>query len=229
VSPSSLAEIVASRETWVAQSLWPGATFVVIGSGPSLTKEDCWAVYDARNSGEHREIRIIAINDAYQLAWFADVLYAPDLQWWQWKKLAGVTREQLPPRCFTWDPQVLAYYDTVTPLGRANDLGLSPDRSKLASGGFSGYAALNLSVHLGPPSRILTLGFDMQAGPKGQHHFNGEHPNGNHINYPLKVGNFKSIATELKALKIPVINCSKWTSVTAFPRMGLADALRECR
>ena len=61
---------------WRVPRLWPDATVVCIGSGPSLTAED---VDYCRGRA-----KVIAINNAYQLAPWSDVLYACDGAWWDW-------------------------------------------------------------------------------------------------------------------------------------------------
>jgi hypothetical protein len=58
--------------------LCPGGTVVCIGGGPSLTRDD---VDYCRGKAF-----VIAINDAYKLAPWADALYACDGLWWRWHK-----------------------------------------------------------------------------------------------------------------------------------------------
>ena len=62
----------------VVPKAWSGETVVVIATGPSLTAED---VDYCRGKA-----RVIAINDAYTLAPWADALYATDAKWWHWHR-----------------------------------------------------------------------------------------------------------------------------------------------
>ena len=55
---------------------WIGETVVCIGGGPSLTLADVTSIAG--------KARVIAINDAYRMAPWADMLYACDLKWWRW-------------------------------------------------------------------------------------------------------------------------------------------------
>ena len=64
----------------MVERLWPGEPFLICGAGPSLCADDL-AVWRAAQPRP----RLIVINNAYQLAPDADVLYAADAQWWQWQ------------------------------------------------------------------------------------------------------------------------------------------------
>jgi hypothetical protein len=60
---------------WTPARLFAGKAIVCLGGGPSLTQ----AQVDACRGRAH----VIAINDAFRLAPWADVLYACDWQWWK--------------------------------------------------------------------------------------------------------------------------------------------------
>src|SRR3990167_7469077 len=55
---------------------WAWETVVLIGGGPSLTQSDVDYCRD--------KAKTIAVNDAYRLAPWADVLYACDRPWWDY-------------------------------------------------------------------------------------------------------------------------------------------------
>ena len=60
--------------------LWPESTIAVIAAGPSLTVDDCEYV-------RGRVTATIAVNAAYKLAPWADVLYGCDGgKFWKWHK-----------------------------------------------------------------------------------------------------------------------------------------------
>ena len=61
-------------EVWAVPPIWRGATVVCLGGGPSLTAADA-----AQCRGR---ARVIAINDAYRLVPWADLLYFCDYRWW---------------------------------------------------------------------------------------------------------------------------------------------------
>jgi hypothetical protein len=194
---------------------WPGATVVCIGTGPSLTRDDVDAC--------RGKARIIAINDAYTIAPFADVLYACDAKWWAWHKgaptFAGLkytlARPVVPaPRLW---PGVVALQD----CGR---LGLSLDPTSLKTGHNSGYQAINLAVLFGA-ARILLLGYDMHA-PGGKDHFFGKHPDQTRPPFRQCLDAFVSMVEPLKAAGVDVVNCTPNSALRCFPTGTLAELLR---
>lgn len=196
---------------------WPGSTIVCLGAGPSLCAEDLSAV---RSAGFPR----IAINNAiYADGIPPDVLYSSDVGWWRTHAdLAGLApsytiREgPLPPA-------------NVVELDRTGQTGLELEPTGLKTGGHSGYAAVNLAVHLGA-RKILLLGYDMQPGPSGQHHFlGGDHADGRHPRYAHWLRHYEVLRACLTAVGIGIANCSRETAITGIPRMPLAMGLEWAR
>lgn len=193
--------------------LWPGETFVCIGSGPSLTQADVDAC--------RGRARVIAIKNAVEMAPWADVLYGAGDDgggntWW---KREGPTLT-FPGLRYTLDPQARQWASVLKLHG---ERGLSPNRGGLAGGGHSGYQALGLCVHLGA-AKIVLLGYDLQK-TGGQDHYFGPHPHGRTPPFALFLHHFPSIVEPLKAAGVEVINASAETALTIFPRMPIAEAL----
>lgn len=192
--------------------LWPGETFVIIGGGSSLTPEDVQYCFG--------KARVIAIKEGHQLAPWADVLYACDSKWWQFYKGApdflGL-KYALEPQPIDW-PNVKLLQNTGTD-------GIEVQRTGLRTGYNSGFQAVNLAAHLGA-AKIVLLGFDMWRGPSGQQNWFGRHPNHLDSPYPIFHQAFGTIVGPLKALGIEVLNASRFTVLTAFPRVALEEALR---
>lgn len=190
---------------------WPGQTFVLLGGGPSLTPADVDAV--------RGRARVIAINDAWKLAPWADVLYACDDKWWTWQSgvptFAGL-KYALDPSAEQW-PGVRVLQNTG-PLG----LELAP--TGLRTGKNSGFQAINLAVHLGA-SRIVLLGYDMCPAPDGRGHWFGEHPDRNPSPYQAMREAFASLVEPLFSIGVGVVNCSRRTELTTFPCAALDDEL----
>ena len=65
---------------WSVPRLWPGATVACLGCGPSLNADQVVLL--------RGRARVIAINDAWRVAPWADVLYGCDGRWW--RKHGGV-------------------------------------------------------------------------------------------------------------------------------------------
>lgn len=203
--------------------LFPESTIVCIGGGPSLLPAD---VELCRGRA-----RVIAINDAYRLAPWADVLYAADLKWWAHH--AGVPDFEGRKYAVTSNVQSVADFKAwpdIDVLKQATEVeGMSRDPSALCIGPFgganSGYQAIGLAVHLGA-SRIVLLGYDMAPGERGESHWFGEHPQGfNPMHFGRYARAFDTLVDPLKARGIEVINCSRRTALTQFPRLPLDQVL----
>lgn len=193
--------------------LCPGGVAICLGGGPSLTAADVAA---CRGHGT-----VIAINDAYRLAPWADLLYACDDKWWHWHH--GVP--DFPGRKFALEPwRSATRFPDVTILKHTGVKGLELTGGALRTGKNSGYQAINLAVHLGAV-RILLLGYDLQYGAKGQSHWFGEHPDGAQPPVQTFVPYFTTLVAPLAARGIEVINCSRQTALTCFPQQALETAL----
>lgn len=194
------------------KKLWPGETIVCIGTGPSLTQADVDYV--------RGKARVLAINDAFKLALWADALYGCDGQWWEWNKGArdfkgmkfGMTVRK-------------GHFRDVVRMRNAGTKGLCLEPDGLCTGRNSGYQAINLAVHFGA-ARILLLGYDMSRDRNGRSHFFGEHPKrANPSPYPAFRQLFPTLVKPLAALGIEVINCTRRTELTTFPCVPLEEAL----
>lgn len=195
--------------------LWPGETFVVIGSGPSLTPEDVAAV--------RGRARAIAVNSSYLLAPWADVLYSCDAKWWRWHQgvptFAGLK--------YSLDPAA-AQWPGVQVLENTGLLGLECAPSGLRTGCNSGYQSVNLAVHLGA-ARILLLGFDQRIHADGRDHWHPPHPDHQPSPYAAFLSTWPSIVAPLDDAGVTVVNCTPDSALTVFPMVSLADALAvEC-
>jgi hypothetical protein len=201
---------------------FPNSTIVCLGTGPSLTQADVDACQG--------RVPVIAVNDAYRLAPWADVLYAADAKWW-------VAHHGVPG--FTGQKYSIAnlrklsppHPDGVAVLRNATQEGLCLDPTGLCAGIHgghnSGFQALNLAVHFGAKC-VIFLGYDMQPSADGRTHFFGDHPAplDKQSPYKLFASSFDAVAAQLVSLGIAVLNASRQTALTCFPRLALADALK---
>jgi len=193
------------------QKLWDGQTVVCIGGGPSLTAADVNAVRGVA--------RVIAINDAYRLAPWADVLYACDDKWWGWHE--GVKSFTGPK--YSIESSSPVRWPDVQILKNTGTTGLELDPSGLRTGFNSGYQAIGLAKHFGA-ARILLLGYDMS--PDGtQTHWFGEHPDGQPSPYQKMREAFDTIVEPLRDSGVEVINCSRRTALRAFACAPLEQEL----
>lgn len=192
--------------------LWPGSTVVCLATGPSLTQADVDFCYG--------RARVIAINDAYKLAPWADALYACDSRWWHWHKKGVAT---FAGQKYSIDPQAKRVCPDLTILRNTGERGLELSPTGLRTGKNSGYQAMNLAVHLGA-ARIVMLGYDMRPDGK-KNHFFGEHPHPVPPPYRSFIDKFSSIVEPLAAHGIEVVNCSRRTALECFPRRPLEEVL----
>jgi hypothetical protein len=191
---------------------WPSSTIVCLGGGPSLTVADVEAC--------RGRCPVIAINNAYQLAPWADVLYACDQKWWTWH--SGVPSFKGPKYSVAASDPVT--WPDVQVLQNTGPLGLELEPTGLRTGFNSGYQAINLAVHLGA-ARILLLGYDLSEGPGGRTHWHGDHPDRQPSPYWAMLSAFPSLVEPLAAIGVSVINCSRRTVLTTFPCASLESEL----
>lgn len=187
--------------------LWPGSTIVCLGTGPSLTAEDVAYVQG--------KARVIAVNNAYTLAPWADVLYAADVKWWGWHK--GVP--SFTGLKYACHPSAALRWSDVQMLRRTGLDGLELDPRGVRTGFNSGYQAINVAVHLGAV-KIVLLGYDM----KGSHFF-GRHPDNTKPPFVLCLKKFATLNAPLQALGISIVNATRQTDLLCFPRLPLEEAL----
>lgn len=193
--------------------LFPDRTIVCLASGPSLTPED---VDYCRGKAP-----VIAVNDTYRLAPWADVLYACDAKWWAVH--AGVPtftglKYALEPAAGRWPG--------VQILSNTGDRGVELEPTGLRTGKNSGYQAINLAVHLGA-RRIVLLGYDLQASDPAHSHFFGQHPHPIRRDSPYALFRdyFAFLLAPLEAIGVELVNCTRETALACVPRVPLEAAL----
>lgn len=195
----------------IAPRIWVGETVVCIASGPSLHVEDVAYV--------RGKARVIVINNSYQLAPWADCLYACDARWWKWHDGA----KDFPGLKYSLQDARATGYG-VTVLKNTGTTGLEVKPTGLRTGHNSGYQAINLAVHFGA-KQILLMGYDMQRGRDGKVHWHGDHRQAPSVPFALFRPTFQTLVDPLQKLGVEVINCSRETALTAFPRASLREAL----
>lgn len=195
------------RADW--EGRWLGRTVVCIASGPSLTEEDAELVHASGHP-------TIVTNTTFRLCPWADALVAFDCRWWQ--VYSHEVRETFAGRTVTFCPKgAAARWGVETTLHRAD---------WVQAFGNSGTAAISLAI-AGGASKVVMLGFDCQK-TGGRTHWHGDHPKalGNAISMPGWPKLFRKVAQFAEARRVPVLNASRETALTCFPRMALEDALR---
>ncbi len=192
--------------------LWPGETVVCIGTGPSLTRDD---VDYCRGRA-----KVIAVKHAIEWAPWADAIYSCGQDAGKWWQRTGPSLADYAGLRYTLDPAAAAWANVLKNTGF---LGLETDPDGLRTGKNSGYQAINLAVHLGA-ARIVLLGYDMQ--PDGDRdHFFGAHWHGSRPPFRAFVDLFETLVQPLRELGIQILNATRRTALTCFPKVSIEEAL----
>lgn len=184
---------------------------VVAATGPSLSKQD---LEHARSHGA----ALVAVNDAYRLAPWSDVLYACDPEWWDHH--AGA--EQFAGERWTQDEGAARRWRLNYIEGRRRP-GFCLTGEAVHYGDNSGYQAINLALYMGA-RRVVLLGFDMQA-TGGRRHYFGNHPGAMNKEHPYRI--WLAAFDEAARLHptLDIINATRDTALIAWPRMTIEEAL----
>lgn len=205
---------------------------VVAATGPSLTAEVAAKVRRARWPSE--KCRVVAVNDAYRLLPYADILYACDERWWglhidsirqtfhgeRWtthEENSGGNGQHVN------DKRALADAGLNFVRGRDGDV-FSADPSTIHYGSNSGFQAVNLALLKGA-TRVILVGFDMRL-VGGARHFFGDHPAPlhNRSDYRDFIVPFRTAA---KGCTVPIVNATAGSAMDCFPMVDLEAALAD--
>lgn len=198
---------------------WSGAVVAILGGGPSLTR--------AQVELCRGKARVIAINNAVELAPWADVLYFCDRRWYEWhketvKNFKG-TIVTLENRGLAVElPGLVSMRQDGGPDGDPE--GFCEAKDGLRTGRNSGYQALHLAAHLGA-RRVVLLGYDMKADGD-RVHWHPEHPVATPPDAPAGFApHFRSLVEPLARRGVEVLNATPGSALDAFPRRSLEEAL----
>jgi hypothetical protein len=168
---------------------------------------------------------VIAVQDAWRLVPWADVMYGCDARWWlhhqgvpefAGEKWSSHTNAEVNDK-----REVHERFGIKIVYGE-DARGFSRDPKKIHYGSNSGFQAINLAILMGAET-IALVGFDWrQVG--GQTHFFGEHPAG------FFKPNFETFAPEMdyaaKTLTgVQVYNCTPGSALHSFESRSLDDCI----
>lgn len=196
---------------------WPGETCVIVGGGPSA--KDC-------NLELAKGLtRFIVINNSWELAPWAEVLYACDGRWWTFNKGADffsgmkITRDKAAAekyglRQINVLPNV---YSIVT-----DQIGC------VGWGGNGGFHSVNLAVQFGV-KKIILVGFDMHVDAGV--HWHGKHPPQMQNPTPYNIDRWRQMLDAVKpqmvTLGVKVINASQVSRLQRYPKMSFEEAISD--
>jgi hypothetical protein len=219
---SALSRLPDSRFSEVMRA-WEGGLCVLLGGGPSLTREQVAQVRIAHHA------RCIAINNSYRLAPWADVCYFADAAWWKVHKEDQEFIDFAGQKCSIQDSMTKIDDDAVHILKNRDfphhGSGLSLDSTAIVTGRNSAYQALNLAVLAGAKIIIL-LGIDGRPGKDGRSHWHNGHARPTPLAaYEEYRRAFSAAENEITAAGVRVINASPGSAIDSFEKMELARAL----
>lgn len=187
---------------------WTGETCLIVASGPSA-KEVPLDLARGR-------VKAIAINESWQLAPWADVLWGVDRGWWK-------LRNGVPAF-----GGLKIGWGTNLPDIKHVEMGephtISTRKGYVAKSN-SGMGAINLAVGFGA-KKIILVGYDCRVSDGV--HWHGRHPQ---LSNPSEVvakrwaTRLDNQAEMLRHLGVQVINCSKDSAITKFPKRRFEEAI----
>lgn len=191
--------------------LWRGEAAFILGGGPSLAGFDFERV---RYRG-----RVIAVNNAFAKAPWADLLYFADVRWWRWNK---ERLHQFPGPIYSRLAGQRKYnFGRVHHLERAK-APLSDDPTAVA-GFCSGSNALNVAYLLGA-NPIILLGFDGTPGNWHNEHQSSVDPSRYETHFRPALENMAPI---LKRRGVRVINANPHSAIQCFELSSIESVLAE--
>lgn len=180
---------------------------VCVAGGPSLRPDDVDA---CRNAAF-----VIAINQSWELAPWADVLYAADFAWW---KVHRPTFAGLKLACKNMNSEMFG----ATVLKSLGYLGWSDDPNAVYDGGHSGYQAIQVAATRFGATTIALLGYDLRSAPDGRTNW---YENKKTKPYDRWLDTYATLASAAQQRGIAIVNCSRDTALAVFPRHPLREVL----
>ena len=192
------------KEYWTVPELWSGGTCYILGGGPSLARVPLERLHD---------LRVIAVNNAYQLGDWIDVMFYGDCRWFKWHCQALLDFPGLKvTACDSHRdmPGIRAVKRQTAPFG------IATAKNRLGWNLSSGACSINLAVHFGV-KKIVLFGFDMRIvdDKNNWHEDHKDSPNKNP--YQRFMRTFPKIAEDLKELGVECVNATPGSALDVFP------------
>lgn len=193
---------------------WSTQTCALVASGESAAAIDLEKI--------RGKCRVGVINTSYQLAPWAEVLYACDGRWWDHHKearsFAGVRVTQDAVTAKRYGLHCIALCDERDP--DRDTMKLAP--GCIGRGSNSGFQMFNLALQFGA-RRFMLAGYDFCGD-----HWHGKHPDGLRNARPQSLIKWRDVfeAAVAKVAGIDVVNLSPVSALSAFPKMSVEQALQ---
>lgn len=199
---------------WKVPPIWAGETAVIIGGGPSVTREQVESA---------KRFKTIGTNMAFVMDPTCDFLCWGDSYWYieNWRGLSQHKGEKVTWRhCPKFHGVPDFHQLTHRQYGRDEKLVISRNPC-VVHGTNTGQGAINIAYLLGA-TRVLLLGFDMTS--KAGHNWHSFHKrHANEERYAVYRREIETSAVELRELGIEVINCSPTSVLTCFDKARIEE------
>lgn len=171
--------------------------------------------------------RVIVVNRSWELAPWADVLYAADDAFWcTYDGVKDFHGMRVAPRGRAANKYGLTPVELM-PNNDPSVNGLSATRGVLARGGHSGHQAINLAVQFGA-RYLMLLGLDFCVGNWHGPHVAGLR-NTRQDTLDKWCARVDALRPHLDAIGVVTINCSPSSRLTAYPKSTVQEALDQWR
>ena len=200
---------------WRVPKLWPGEECFILGGGPSLGQIDIERL---------RGRRVIAVNQAFKLAPWIDVLFFGDCRW---LSQYGQTLIDFAGLRVTTCEKHHGVKGVLAVRRKNGPFGISRDPSVLLWNLSSGACAVGLAAHFGV-KRIVLLGFDMRKiDDKAHWHEDYVKMRGSKVKEPYNrfMRPFPQIAKDLARRGVECVNASPGSALTEFPIVEQEEVL----
>lgn len=189
-----------------------GKTVFLVGGGPSLKTFDFSRLHGRT---------VLAINKAMFDCPFACILFWTDPRIWQrWAE--DIMSHRAPIKVAANKGTYPAPVQKVAVTGRK---GFDDRPNHIRSGNNSGYGAINWVAHR-RPRRLILLGYDMAYRDGDSHYHDGYGV----VHYEKTLTDkmlpyFEGLREPLRARGIEVVNASRDSRITVWPRVSIDEAL----
>lgn len=207
---------VALQQGTGIQKWFDGCRMVIIAGGSSVTLHDIHAIAMARLEPESN-LRVMAINDAVFLAFWADWLHACDARWWEWH---NAKLSEFQGIRTTLDEKVPEGW--AMRLNNSGQTGFDEDPANCRTGSNGAYQAMHSAIHAGA-TEICLVGVDMDLAG----HWHPPREGVRHCDRPnVMLPKFESIAPALEERGIKVVNASQHSLLEVWPKASLESFLQ---
>lgn len=230
---------------WRVPRIWEGGTCVIIGGGPSITKQ-----FDIPEeivqkvcSGELQpnayspflepihKLHVIGVNVAYRMGDWVDVMYFGDESTWNEEKYILQNYYGLKVTCCP-ELQNLKSVKYIARNPKVVEGIHRDDPETVCWNQNSGGSAINLAYHFGV-KRIILLGFDMNVGQNKNQHWHKIYPQYKDATQPSERilsftfrrhrSSFSAIKQHADELGIEIINANPDSALDQFVKMNFKE------